>query len=164
MADGYQYATLMAVNIAPMSRGNISISSANVRDQPLMNPNWLTNQTDIEVVVAGFKRLRNIFETPVMKDVNIGPEYYPGQNVTTDAQIIQYVQKAFNTMYHAASTNKMGKPDDEYAVVDPRCRVYGTKNLRVVDASAFPFLPPGLPMGTIYMLAERIADDIKSGR
>lgn len=161
--DGYEYATLMAVNIAPMSRGNMSISSASMRDQPLINPNWLTNNTDIEVVIAGFKRLRDIFETSAMSPVTIGPEYYPGANVTTDAQILQYVQKAFNTMYHAAASNKMGTPDDEYAVVDPKGRVYGTKNLRVADASAFPFLPPGLPMGTVYMLAEKIADDIKSG-
>ena len=153
----------MAVNIAPMSRGDVSISSASMRDQPLINPNWLTNKTDVEVVIAGFKRLRNIFETSAMNPITIGPEYYPGANVTTDAQILQYIQKAFNTMYHAAASNKMGKPDDEYAVVDSKGRVYGTKNLRVADASAFPFLPPGLPMGTVYMVAEKIADDIKSG-
>lgn len=153
----------MAVNIAPMSRGNVSISSASMRDQPLINLNWLTNKTDIEVVIAGFKRLRNIFETSAMIPITIGPEYYPGANVTTDAQILQYIQKAFNTMYHAAASNKMGKPDDEYAVVDSKGRVYGTKSLRVVDASVFPFLPPGLPMGTVYMVAEKIADDIKSG-
>ena len=160
-ADGYQYATLMAVNIAPMSRGNISISSSSTGDQPLINPNWLTSQTDIEVVTAGFKRLRKIFGAALMKGVTIGPEFCPGANVTTDAQILQYIQKAFNTMYHVSSTNKMGKPEDEYAVVDSNCQVYGTKNLRVADASVFPFLPPGLPMGTVYMLAEKVADAIK---
>ena len=159
--DGYEYATLMAVNIVPMSRGNISISSANMKDQPLINPNWFTAQTDVEVVVAGFKRLRKIFETSVMKPVTIGPEYYPGKNVSSDAQILSYVKKAFNTMYHAAATNKMGKAADKYAVVDPKGRVYGTNRLRVIDASIFPFLPPGLPMGTVYMLAEKISDDIK---
>ena len=161
--DGYQYATLMAVNIAPMSRGSISISSASMKDQPLINLNWFTNQTDIEVVTAGFKRLRNIFESSAMRPITIGPEYYPGASVTSDAQIMQYIRRAFNTMYHAAASNKMGKPDDRYAVVDSKGRVYGTKKVRVVDASAFPFLPPGLPMGSVYMLAEKIADDIKSG-
>ena len=153
----------MAVNIAPMSRGNISISSANMRDQPLINPNWFTSQTDIEVVIAGFKRLRDIFGNKAMQPVTVGPEYYPGTNVTTDTQILNYIRTAFNTMYHAAASNKMGKPDDPYAVVDSKGRVYGTKNLRVVDVSAFPFLPPGLPMGTVYMVAEKIADDIKGG-
>lgn len=161
--DGYQYGTLMAVNIAPMSRGNISISSANMRDQPLINPNWFTSPTDIEVVIAGFKRLRDIFGNDAMKPVTLGPEYYPGANVTTDAQILTYIRTAFNTMYHAAASNKMGKLHDPYAVVDSKGRVYGTKKLRVADASAFPFLPPGLPMGTVYMLAEKIANDIKKG-
>ena len=130
----------------------------------MINPNWFTSQTDIEVVIAGFKRLRDIFGNKAMKPVTIGPEYYPGANVTTDAQILSYIQKAFNTMYYAAATNKMGKPDDPYAVVDSKGRVYGTNNLRVADASAFPFLPPGLPMGTVYMLAEKIADDIRKGK
>lgn len=57
----------------------------------------------------------------------------------------------------------MGKPDDPMAVVDTQCRVMGVQNLRVVDASAFPFLPPGHPQATIYALAEKIADDILKG-
>lgn len=109
IVDGYQYATLMAVNIAPMSRGNISISSKSMHDQPLINPNWFTNPTDVETVIAGFKRLRCIFENPAMQGVTIGPEYYPGKNVTSDAQILQYIKRAFNTMYHASSTNKNGQ-------------------------------------------------------
>lgn len=66
-------------------------------------------------------------------------------------------------MYYAAASNKMGKPDDKYAVIDSKGRVYGTKNLRVTDVSAFPFLPPGLPISTVYIVAEKITDDIKCG-
>ena len=54
----------------------------------------------------------------------------------------------------------MGKPGDKMAVLDSEARVYGTQNLRVVDASSFPFLPPGHPQSTIYALAEKIAEDI----
>ena len=57
----------------------------------------------------------------------------------------------------------MGKADDPMAVVDTKARVFGVQNLRVVDASAFPFLPPGHPQATVYALAEKIADDIWSG-
>ncbi|KAL9006263.1 MAG: hypothetical protein Q9188_000985 [Gyalolechia gomerana] len=170
LADGYQYATLMAVNIAPQSRGNISISSPSTHAQPLINPGWLTHPTDVETVIAGFKRLRSIFENEAMANITIGPEFYPGtQNVTADdgdgegEQILRYIKRAFNTMYHASSTNKMGKEEDGYAVVDAKGKVYGTRGLRVVDASVFPFLPPGLPMGTVYMVAEKIADDIRRG-
>ena len=57
----------------------------------------------------------------------------------------------------------MGRSNDTMSVVDPQARVYGVKGLRVVDASAFPFLPPGHPQATVYMLAEKIAEDIKRG-
>ena len=99
-----------------------------MHDQPLINPNWLTSETDIEVAIGGFKRLRQILGAPVMQGVLIGPEYFPGSNVTTDDQILQYIKTDFNTLYHASSTCKMGKPDDQLAVVDSRARVYGTKN------------------------------------
>ena len=57
----------------------------------------------------------------------------------------------------------MGRAEDSNAVVDSRARVIGTQRLRVVDASAFPFLPPGQPQATVYMLAEKIAEDILNG-
>ena len=99
-----------------------------MHDQPLINPNWLTSETDIEVAVGGFKRARQILEASVMRNVTIGPEYYPGPNVTTDAQILSFIKSTFNTLYHASSTCRMGRPDDTLAVLDSRARVYGTKN------------------------------------
>ncbi|KAJ5459147.1 hypothetical protein N7530_011091 [Penicillium desertorum] len=162
--DG-NYATIMATLIAPKCRGNVSISSSSMHDQPLINPNWLTQQADVELLTAAFKRLRQIFQTSVLQEnLTIGPEYYPGDKVSTDEQIHHFIQDAFQTMYHAAATCKMGKTDDEMAVVDSHGLVYGTKRLRVVDASVFPFLPPNLPQGTIYMLAEKIAEGIKQGQ
>ncbi|KAJ5970868.1 uncharacterized protein N7479_000786 [Penicillium vulpinum] len=161
--DG-NYATIMATLIAPKSRGNISISSSSMHDQPLINPNWLTQPADMETFTAAFKRMRQIFQASVLQEnLTIGPEYYPGDKVSTDEEIHQFIRDAFQTMYHAAATCKMGKPDDTMAVVDIHGLVYGTQRLRVVDASAFPFLPPNLPQGTVYMLAEKIAEDIKHG-
>jgi choline dehydrogenase len=58
----------------------------------------------------------------------------------------------------------MGKDGDGMAVVDSETRVFGVRALRVVDSSAFPILPPGHPMSAVYMVAEKIADGIKSGR
>lgn len=58
----------------------------------------------------------------------------------------------------------MGTANDTMAVVNSRARVFGTEGLRVVDISAFPLLPPGHPQATVYALAEKIADDIMTGR
>ena len=58
----------------------------------------------------------------------------------------------------------MGRGDETMAVVDSKARVYGVEGLRVVDASAFPFLPPGHPQAAVYMLVEEIAEDIRGER
>jgi choline dehydrogenase len=126
----------------------------------VINPNWLTAPEDVDVAIVGFKRTREIWSHI---NVTIGPEYLPGANVTTDAQILDYIRDAAFTLYHASASCKMGRKNDTMAVVDPQARVYGVKGLRVVDASAFPFLPPGHPQATVYMLAEKIAEDIKRG-
>ncbi|KAI8629897.1 putative choline dehydrogenase [Xylariaceae sp. FL1651] len=162
--DGYMYASLLATIQSPSSRGSVNMSSPSMQDPPLINPNWLTTQHDIDLVVGGFKRLRQILEAPAMANITIGAEYYPGSSVQTDQQIYEHLKQAFNTISHPAASCKMGKTRDPLAVVDSHARVYGVKGLRVVDASAFPFLPPGLPQATVYMFAEKIADDIKHGR
>jgi choline dehydrogenase len=159
-ADGYNYASISVVVVSQFSKGNITISSADASVQPVINPNWLTAPEDVDMAIAGFKRTREIWSHI---NVTIGPEYLPGPNVTTDTQILDYIRDAAFTLYHASASCKMGRSNDMMAVVDPQARVYGVKGLRVVDASAFPFLPPGHPQATVYMLAEKIADDIKRG-
>jgi choline dehydrogenase len=147
--DGYNYATVATALITPLSRGTISISSANTADPPIIDPNWLTHPTDVELAIAAFKRSRQLFQTKAMKPILIGPEYFPGPSVQTDAQILAWIRKAFNTVFHASSTCAMGVATDPKAVVDSKARVFGVSKLRVVDASAFPFLVPGHPMSTI---------------
>lgn len=57
----------------------------------------------------------------------------------------------------------MGPAGDEMAVVGHDMKVHGMKRLRVVDASSFPFLPPGHPQATIYAVAEKVASEILKG-
>ena len=159
--DGYNYATINPGLIAPLSRGNVTISSADMSDPPILNPNWLSDPTDQELAVASFKRSREIWTVLAANNITNGPtEYLPGLNVTSDADILSYIQASLMTIYHAAATCKMGRSNDITAVLDSQARVYGVQNLRVVDASSFPFLPPGHPQSTIYALAEKIAADI----
>lgn len=159
--DGYNYATINPGLIAPLSRGNVTISSADMTDPPILNPNWLSDPTDQEVAVQSFKRSREIWSVLAQNNITVGTaEYLPGRNVTSDADILAYIQASLMTIYHAAATCKMGSSNDSMAVIDSQARVYGTQNLRVVDASSFPFLPPGHPQSTVYALAEKIAANI----
>ncbi|PLB46518.1 alcohol oxidase [Aspergillus steynii IBT 23096] len=156
--DGYRYASILGVLVAPTSRGNVTIRSANMAHFPVINPNWLDTDTDQEVAIAMFKRIREAASTSVMAPVMIGPEYDPGSHVQTDDDILEYIRNSVMTIWHPACTCKMGRADDTMAVVDSEARVFGVERLRVVDASAFPILPPGHPQSTVYMLAEKISD------
>lgn len=150
--DGYNYATLSVALGTPLSRGNMSIISGDTADHPLINPNWLTDRADIEVAVAGYRRVREFWKTETMKPFVIGEEAFPGLQVETDVQIADIIRKSFQTIFHGSCTCSMGRYTDPMAVVDSHARVIGVQGLRVVDASAFPFLPPGHPQSTVCML------------
>ena len=78
----------------------------------------------------------------------------------TDAEILQFIKESLAPVWHAAATCKMGPSSDDMAVVGHDMKVHGMKGLRVVDASSFPFLPPGHPQATIYAVAEKVASGI----
>ncbi|KAL2879764.1 hypothetical protein SGCOL_004807 [Colletotrichum sp. CLE4] len=162
--DGYQYATILGGLVAPMSRGTVTLASADTKDLPLIDPKWLTDPTDVAVAVATFKRLRQAFASNAMKPVLAdNKEYFPGAKVETDAQILQNIRNTVMTIWHASCTCRMGKSDDPMAVVDKDAKVIGVSGLRVVDASSFALLPPGHPQSTVYVLAEKISAQILAG-
>ncbi|KAH8692040.1 putative GMC oxidoreductase [Talaromyces proteolyticus] len=146
--------------VAPFSRGTVSIASNDTADIPLIYPNYLEDVRDQEVVLAGWKRAHQIWNTPALKKITTGPEAWPGSNYTTDAEILHIIQENALTQYHASSTNKMGRSNDTLAVIDPQCQVYGVTGLRVVDSSSFPFIPPSHIQATVYALAEKIGAKI----
>ena len=80
------------------------------------------------------------------QQIVIGLENFPGANrIQTDNEILENIKETLQRVWHASFTCKMGKADDRMAVVDSQARVLGVAGVRVVDASAFPFLPPGHP-------------------
>ncbi|KAI7236744.1 alcohol oxidase [Hortaea werneckii] len=161
--DGRNYATLATALVAPLSRGTVKLASPYMWDLPLVNPAWLTTEADIELAVQAFRRGRQIWQVLVDMGVAHQEEVYPGLNVSSDAEIRDYIAYSLSTVYHAACTCKMSKSSDRMAVVDSKACVHGVQGLRVVDASAFPILPPGHPQSTIYAFAEKIAHSIVTG-
>jgi choline dehydrogenase len=160
--DDSDYAELIVAMLSPFSRGNVTISSADATTPPVINPNWLTDPRDKDQAIAAFRRMRQIWAQ--MSEITIGDEFKPGPDTQSDEEIWDWIQKDAITIWHASATCKMGRSNDPLAVVDSKARVYGMQGLRVVDASAFPFLTPGHPQSGVYMLAEKIAEDIKMGR
>lgn len=66
--------------VAPLPRGTVSISFADTKDQPIINPNWLTHPVDQVVAIAAYKRVREFFATSEMQKILIGLEYFPGEH------------------------------------------------------------------------------------
>jgi choline oxidase len=90
-----------------------------------------------------------------------GQELAPGPDAQTDDELIDYMHKTHNTVYHPACTAKMGPDSDPMAVVDPQLRVRGVSRLRIADGSILPFLPAINPCITTMMIGEKCAEMIK---
>lgn len=162
--DGHNYATVNVALVAPLSRGTVSLAGPDMSTPPVINPNWFSDPTgtDMDLAIQSFKRQRQVWAELARLGVADPVEAFPGANYTTDAQIKDIISRSMTTVYHASCTCKMGQSSDKMAVLDSQARVYGVEGLRVVDASSFPFLPPGHPQALVYALAEKVADDILS--
>ncbi|WP_255197104.1 GMC family oxidoreductase [Halorarius litoreus] len=147
-----------ATQLRPESRGRISLSSADPFDHPNIDPNYCTEEKDMEVLVEGVKQGREILQASPFDD-HRGREVWPGEDVETDSEIREHVRETAHTVYHPVGTCKMG--DDEMAVVDDDLRVRGVEGLRVVDASVMPTLVGGNTNAPTIMIAEKAADLIR---
>lgn len=97
--DGYQYATLLGALVAPLSRGSVTLASADTADLPVVDPNWLTHPTDVAVAIAAYKRMRAAFAAKAMQGVLADTvEYYPGPQVQSDAEILTTIRKDVMTV------------------------------------------------------------------
>lgn len=147
----------------PSSRGHVHINSADVKDHPTIQFNYLKDDTDREDWRNTIRVTRHVLGQDALAPYR-GTEIQPGLDVTSDAAIDAWVQKNVESAYHPTSTCRMGSPDDPMAVVDPQCRVIGLQNLRVVDSSIFPTIPNGNLNAPTMMVAERAADILLADR
>lgn len=116
--------------MASRSAGSVTIQSADMAVAPVIDPNWFSSQTDVEVTIAGLKRMRQALNSSAMAPILIGDELLPGPDVQTDADITSYLAQRGRTIYHAMASNKMGKTSDPDAVVDNRGRVIGVQRCK----------------------------------
>ncbi|PYH40288.1 GMC family oxidoreductase [Aspergillus saccharolyticus JOP 1030-1] len=145
---------------ATFSRGLVSLASPDMSTPPIIDPQWLADPRDMHTSIQAFRRSREVWaHLAELGVIDLG-ECFPGSEVKTDNQIREFLRQHASAINHGSCTCKMGSKSDVMAVIDSAAQVYGVQRLRVVDASSFPFLPPGHPQSTVYALAEKIADAI----
>ncbi|BAZ47612.1 glucose-methanol-choline oxidoreductase [Nostoc sp. NIES-4103] len=144
--------------VRPLSRGWLRLASGNPLDKPLVNPNYLSVEADVERLVQSVKLARDIFATKAFSGW-VKRELMPGPDVQSEEQLRSFVRQNADSYHHQAGSCKMGL--DDMAVVDPQLRVYGVEGLRVADASVMPVVPSGNCHTGIVMIGEKVSDLIK---
>ncbi|HSW14885.1 MAG TPA: GMC family oxidoreductase N-terminal domain-containing protein [Solimonas sp.] len=144
--------TLMTCDLRPLSRGELRLASADPLAPPAIDPKHFEQERDLDKLVTGLKKAREIFAQPAFAPHNL-EEMEPGPAVRSDAEIREWIRGHAETLYHPVGTCKMGS--DPMAVVDARLRVHGVTGLRVVDASIMPTLVGGNTNGPSTMIGER---------
>lgn len=152
--NGYR---LGAGPMRPESRGRVRLASANPRDAPLIDPNYLATERDWYEMRQGLKMGRELLSQPAFKQFH-RREDLPGVNVRTDAELNEFIRKDASSAYHPCGTARMGANGDERAVVDLNLKVRGIEGLRIVDASVIPAVPSANINACVYMIAEKATD------
>jgi choline dehydrogenase-like flavoprotein len=157
---GSYFFTLLCAMEHPFSVGSVHVTSPNVSVTPTINPNYLAQEFDVQQLIATAKYARKVASTSPLHDIWVD-EYEPGVDVVAngtgsavDAQWREYVQNSALTLYHPVGTCAM-LPQDLHGVVDPELVVYGTENLRVIDASVIPILISAHIQTAVYGIAEK---------
>lgn len=149
--------TLHACYLHPRSRGSIRLRSPHSSDPPLIHANYLHDSSDLAAMVEAVEFSRQLLRGRAF-DPWRGAEVFPGAAARTASEIIEFIRRKAETIYHPVGTCRMGSGDD--AVVDARLRVQGVERLRVVDASVMPTLVSGNTNAPTMMIAEKAADMI----
>ena len=157
--DDYPGVTAGAWQHRPESTGWVKARSADVFDDPEINPNYLSDPMDIRVHLGGMRLLRRMLGTPELGRY-VERETLPGPDVQTDDELLDFAKKNGSTTYHLIGTARMGPDTDPTAVVSDRLLVHGMQALRVVDASIMPAMTSANTYATTLMIAEKAADFI----
>ena len=147
--------------LRPFSRGRVRLASAAPFAPPAIQPNLFADERDLELLLAGAKLQRQIFETDPLARYITG-HLRPGSDVQSDDEWRAYLRESGMSAYHPAGTCKMGH--DRMAVVDDRLRVRGLANLHVADASIMPAIVSGNLHATCVMIGEKAADLVRGSR
>ncbi|EJD46398.1 alcohol oxidase, partial [Auricularia subglabra TFB-10046 SS5] len=146
---GKRYHTHITILLRPFSRGSVHVASADPLAAPRIDPRFFSHPLDFALFMDIVRFSLRVMPATgcFVRHVDPGPDL-------GEEELQRYVRKHASTIWHPVGTAAM-LPREEGGVVDARLRVYGTRNLRVVDASIIPIIPSCHPQQTIYAIGEK---------
>ncbi|KAJ5622590.1 hypothetical protein N7528_005822 [Penicillium herquei] len=174
--DGEGTFSIVPTHLRPRSTGTISLKSRNPHDHPIIDPRYLSDESDNDkkVILSGLRVCLRIIRSasfqkyfePVPINDDPASKWWPysSSNIEkiSDYDLIRFMKEKAFTLYHPVGTARMG-PNPSSSVVDLQCKVHGVKGLRVMDASVFPEQISGHPTAPIGAMAFKLSQMIKEG-
>ncbi|CAE6474994.1 unnamed protein product [Rhizoctonia solani] len=155
------YMSILTAVQHPFARGSIHINSSNPLVAPQIDPKYFSKSIDMETLVRSVKFSQRLSETEPVASMVVTRQD-PAPEVTSDADIAEYIKTNFGSVHHPIGTASLA-PKELGGVVDVHLKVYGTTNVRVVDASIIPLHIGSHLQRTVYGVAEKAAKIIKDG-
>ncbi len=149
--------TLNPCLLRPKARGSVRLASADPFAAPQVDPQFFGDPDDLRLTIAGLRYAREILATSPVRQI-VEREIFPGLDVSSDEALSAHCRRTVKTNYHPVGTCRMGREDDERAVVTPDLRVRGIAGLRIVDASIMPAIPSGNTNAPVLAIADKAVD------
>lgn len=158
--------TIFPVLLHPKSRGNVRLRSKDPFDPPIVNPNYLSDESDVKQLTEAYIFARRLIHTQALKDWEFRLSNHLLRECAkfgnyTEQYIECHLRHITIPGLAPVGTCRMGHANDPQAVVDSQLRVRGLKNLRIVDASVIPNSLSGDTFATQVMIAEKAADMLR---
>ncbi len=153
--DSYPGFSVGFFQLRPTSRGYVHATTTDVHADPKIDPRYITEEADQQVMLEALRLTRSVVRRPDMTRY-IERETRPGADVESDADLLAYIRQSGQTSFHPVGTCRMG--DDALAVVDASLLVRGLAGLRVVDSSIMPTMPSSNTNAASIMIGEKAAD------
>lgn len=163
VAEPGNFVTIACMLLHPLSRGNVHVSSSSPTSSPKIDPRYFSHPLDLEILSRHVRYISKIVSSAPLSTLlkPSGRKNHGAPDDLNDLDAIkEYVKKAALSAWHPTSTCAM-LPLEKGGVVSEKLVVYGTRNLRIVDASVFPLSTRGNCQTTVYAVAEKAADLIK---